>query len=723
MLDKFYEEISTWDFHTDILPHAIPSTTDMHKKHTFYSPEDYTYQHKQNVQADLKQMAAKYLNRLTPFKPTSQYVERPYLQLLHCQLVKKFFVLELQQEKECKAKQPVLNQNDYVILYRHDAQSIEKNHLMGVIDSCMEGGLVIVKTVINLDSQDERTFNIGQSITEKSHWVIEKAATLLNFNKAYLAAQNFSDILIQDALLDPKTALTQKDFYPMPHTFQSQGLLTEQITGVLQCLRRKGLTAIEGDYLTGKTTVGVQAAKALLDISEQILKQKEQDADKAKKVKRYTIKELQECDSSDDEGYAYDSKKSKDAFFPWLQQDYKHIYDHLDYTEQERVSAVKADQYPTAEQTDRKVILQPQKQDEVPLPQRILYVSPNSYTVDQLLLKLSGEKYSMLRIGHSINDEALNKKYSIDHLSGAIHQKEHTEKVDQAKYALLESAQIVFLSFQQLSSILFDRSGVKFDTVLIDDASLITESDVLQTLKYGAHRLILLGNTKIEHNMFMLTVRPDRTLYQRVLKAAAGVVYRLTTQHAVKGEEEVKVAAKGKRSSSKKAGAGAAKVATGLEVVFVDFTMGEEKEQKESFLNDEEAMSVMDYANAHSKALFADSNTLGITAPYRSQSLLLKNTLLDREDLPDTLKKQLTDIGAFDEFVSRTFDTIIVSVTKTKNVTKYGGPLLNNPNVLEYLKSRCLKKIIVIGKASALNPLWKAEFYEKSKEQGTLVEL
>lgn len=84
MLDKFYEEISTWDFHTDILPHAIPSTADMHKKHTFYSPEDYTYQHKQNVQADLKQMAAKYLNRLTPFKPTSQYVERPYLQLLHC---------------------------------------------------------------------------------------------------------------------------------------------------------------------------------------------------------------------------------------------------------------------------------------------------------------------------------------------------------------------------------------------------------------------------------------------------------------------------------------------------------------------------------------------------------------------------------------------------------------------------------------------------------------
>jgi hypothetical protein len=58
---------------------------------------------------------------------------------------------------------------------------------MGVVDSCLEG-LVIVKTVINLEAQDERTFNVGQSITKNSLWIIEKAATLMNFNKAYLAA-------------------------------------------------------------------------------------------------------------------------------------------------------------------------------------------------------------------------------------------------------------------------------------------------------------------------------------------------------------------------------------------------------------------------------------------------------------------------------------------------------------------------------------------------------
>lgn len=57
----------------------------------------------------------------------------------------------------------------------------------------------------------------------------------------------------------------------------------------------------------------------------------------------------------------------------------------------------------------------------------------------------------------------------------------------------------------------------KFDTVIIDDASLMPESDILQTLKHGARRLVLLGNCNIEQNMFLLNPKSDRTLFQRVL--------------------------------------------------------------------------------------------------------------------------------------------------------------------------------------------------------------
>jgi hypothetical protein len=64
---------------------------------------------------------------------------------------------------------------------------------LGVVDSCLEGGLVIVKTVIKEDNGEhqQRINNVGKLITEKSPWVIEKLATLVNFNKAFLAASSF----------------------------------------------------------------------------------------------------------------------------------------------------------------------------------------------------------------------------------------------------------------------------------------------------------------------------------------------------------------------------------------------------------------------------------------------------------------------------------------------------------------------------------------------------
>ncbi len=40
------------------------------------------------------------------------------------------------------------------------------------------------------------------------------------------------------------------------------------------------------------------------------------------------------------------------------------------------------EQYPTSEKTDRKIVMKDIEVNEVPLPNRILVVSPNSFTVD-----------------------------------------------------------------------------------------------------------------------------------------------------------------------------------------------------------------------------------------------------------------------------------------------------------------------------------------------------
>ena len=141
---------------------------------------------------------------------------------------------------------------------------------MGVVDSSLEGGLLIIKTMINMESEDERTVNIGQSITEKSLWVVEKAATLLNFNKAFLSAQNFSDILIQDSILDPRNFLinSQKDLYHIPKTLQNTlDLDSDELSVVQKCMKKQGLSVIEGTYLSGKSTAAVALIQSLLGTS------------------------------------------------------------------------------------------------------------------------------------------------------------------------------------------------------------------------------------------------------------------------------------------------------------------------------------------------------------------------------------------------------------------------------------------------------------------------
>ena len=49
---------------------------------------------------------------------------------------------------------------------------------------------------------------------------------------------------------------------------------------------------------------------------------------------------------------------------------------------------------------------------------------------------------------------------------------------------------------------------------------------------------------------------------------------------------------------------------------------------------------------------------------------------------------KLTTIGSFEDFVSRHFNTIIVSLVRTKDFTEHGGPLLNKPELVDFLLSR-----------------------------------
>lgn len=76
--------------------------------------------------------------------------------------------------------------------------------------------------------------------------------------------------------------------------------------------------------------------------------------------------------------------------------------------------------------------------------------------------------------------------------------------------------------------------------------------------------------------------------------------------------------------------------------------------------------------------------------------------------------KAFSTIGSFEEFISRRFQTLVISHCKTQNVE---GPLFSQAMV-DFLMSRLKPggKIMIIGKKESLNQAWKASFIHKGTE-------
>ena len=76
-------------------------------------------------------------------------------------------------------------------------------------------------------------------------------------------------------------------------------------------------------------------------------------------------------------------------------------------------------------------------------------------------------------------------------------------------------------------------------------------------------------------------------------------------------------------------------------------------------------------------------------SPYRTQALLIKNVI--QEIRKQELGKKLntfSNIGSFEDFLSRRYSTIIVSLVRTANFEEAGAPLLNSERLIEFLLSR-----------------------------------
>ncbi len=101
-----------------------------------------------------------------------------------------------------------------------------------------------------------------------------------------------------------------------------------------------------------------------------------------------------------------------------------------------------------------------------------------------------------MRLGSSLRAD-IEKKFGIN-----VNPKDDNAQVK--VQAVLEKAKIVVSASFSLHSNSLERSNLIYDTVIIDDANMVSEADTITALKHGCQRAIFLGNQMLEQSMFLI---------------------------------------------------------------------------------------------------------------------------------------------------------------------------------------------------------------------------
>ena len=62
------------------------------------------------------------------------------------------------------------------------------------------------------------------------------------------------------------------------------------------------------------------------------------------------------------------------------------------------------------------------------------------------------------------------------------------------------------------------------------------------------------------------------------------------------------------------------------------------------------------------------------------------------------------------------YDTVLVSLCRTQDFATVGGHVLNDPEIVKFLLTRCAKRLVVFGQPEQLNALWSEQIFAKAKE-------
>ncbi|SCU90406.1 LAME_0E08416g1_1 [Lachancea meyersii CBS 8951] len=288
-----------------------------------------------------------------------------------------------------------------------------------------------------------------------------------------------------------------------------------------------------------------------------------------------------------------------------------------------------------------------------------------------------------------------------------------------AQSRILAESEIICSTLSGSAHDILSSLGVKFDTVIIDEACQCTELSTIIPLRYGAKRCIMVGdpnqlpptvlsgaasNFKYNQSLFVRMEKKCSPYLLNIQYRMHPAISKFPSSEFYKGKlsDGPEMEAVNSRPWHKRSPLGPYK--------FFDIATGRQEQNKKSmsFVNFEEcrvAVELVENLLNHFENSYDFTGKIGIISPYREQMLTLKREFRRYFGNP---VMSYVDFNTIDGFQGQEKEVIIISCVRADD-TKSGVGFLKDFRRMNVALTRAKTTMWILGHHSSLfkNQLWK----------------
>lgn len=423
----------------------------------------------------------------------------------------------------------------------------QKEHTLAIVDKFHANTLICR---VDLDMNQEKSNALGKVLIKNSEWYVTKICNMATIGREYQALMTIDDLILAESLLNPKEDIHNNnnnnnnndiygyidniklhdDYFHISSKLERKLKLKfnpSQYIAIKSSIKKQGFTFIQGPPGTGKSTTILGVLSVLLNAT--IIKEV---SDRKNSVVLQVSKEMLS-------EHLEEQKKENilPKTHPWLfsSNPYGH-FDNIDF---------EIDDIFTYKDfvKDSPTLLQKPNEGDISPPKKILVCAPSNVAIDEIVRKLINvglydndgnlHKPSFVRIGPNYNNNI--KEYCLDYILTQF----NGVNVDRKRNEILNNSKIICSTLSMAGSNILTSLNMKFDTVVIDEASQAVELATLIPLRYNCERLILVGDpNQLSATVFSSTAlkhKYDQSLFTRFRKAGH-TVQILKTQYRMQAE-------------------------------------------------------------------------------------------------------------------------------------------------------------------------------------------